>query len=289
MIWGAAFVAQSAGVEYVGPFTLNGIRLALAGLVLLAAVPLLDRLRGLPRGGWRSGGAALWKGGILCGVALFAATSLQQIGLMSTQAGKAGFITALYVVLVPLCGLALGKRPGALVWLGVALAAVGLYLLCIKGSLSLERGDAFVLLGAFGFTAHILLIDHFSPLVDGIRMSCIQFLVAGALGLVCMAALETPTAAGLRAAALPILYAGVLSGGVAYTLQIVAQKDTDPTVASLILCLESVFAVLFGWLLLGERLSAREGAGCVLMFAAIVLAQSGSWPRRSGAKTQGKL
>ena len=174
---------------------------------------------------------------------------------------------------MPLCRLFAGKRPGKLLWGSVALAAVGMYLLCMDGSLALSKGDVLVLLGAFGFTAHILIIDHFSQKVDGVRMSCIQFFVAGALSLVCMFLFETPSVPAILSAWAPILYAGLLSCGVAYTLQVVAQKDTDPTVASLILCLESVFAVLFGWLLLGETLSMKELLGCILMFVAIVLAQ----------------
>jgi drug/metabolite transporter (DMT)-like permease len=272
MIWGAAFVAQSAGMAYVGPFTLGGIRMTLGAAVLLLAMPLLDKLRGVTNG-WRTGGHSLWLGGALCGLALFAAGSLQQIALQYTTAGKAGFLTALYVVLVPVFRLVTGKRPGWRLWVSVALAAAGLYLLCVHGSLALSFGDGLLLLSAVGFTFHILIIDRFVHKVDGVRMSCIQFFVAGTLSLCCMFLLETPTWAGIQGAAIPILYTGILSCGVAYTLQIVGQKNTDPTVASLILCLESVFSVLFGWLLLHEQLSAREGAGCILMFAAIILAQ----------------
>lgn len=272
LIWGAAFVAQSAGMEQNGPFTFNTIRMILGGIVLIPCIALFDKMRHV-RLGWRSADKNLWVGGCLCGVALFTGATLQQFGIQYTSAGKAGFITALYVIFVPLCRLFAGKRPGKLLWGSVALAAVGMYLLCMDGSLSLSKGDVLVLLGAFGFTAHILIIDHFSQKVDGVRMSCIQFFVAGALSLVCMFLFEAPSVPAILSAWAPILYAGLLSCGVAYTLQVVAQKDTDPTVASLILCLESVFAVLFGWLLLGETLSMKELLGCILMFVAIVLAQ----------------
>ena len=272
MIWGAAFVAQSAGMEQNGPFTFNTVRMILGGIVLIPCIALFDKMRHV-RLGWRSADKNLWVGGCLCGVALFTGATLQQFGIQYTSAGKAGFITALYVIFVPLCRLFAGKRPGKLLWGSVALAAVGMYLLCMDGSWALSKGDVLVLLGAFGFTAHILIIDHFSQKVDGVRMSCIQFFVAGALSLVCMFLFETPSVPAILSAWAPILYAGLLSCGVAYTLQVVAQKDTDPTVASLILCLESVFAVLFGWLLLGETLSMKELLGCILMFVAIVLAQ----------------
>lgn len=272
LIWGAAFVAQSAGMEQNGPFTFNTIRMILGGIVLIPCIALFDKMRHV-RLGWRSTDKNLWVGGCLCGVALFTGATLQQFGIQYTSAGKAGFITALYVIFVPLCRLFAGKRPGKLLWGSVVLAAVGMYLLCMDGSLALSKGDVLVLLGAFGFTAHILIIDHFSQKVDGVRMSCIQFFVAGALSLVCMFLFEAPSVPAILSAWAPILYAGLLSCGVAYTLQVVAQKDTDPTVASLILCLESVFAVLFGWLLLGETLSMKELLGCILMFVAIVLAQ----------------
>lgn len=272
LIWGAAFVAQSAGMEQNGPFTFNTVRMILGGIVLIPCIALFDKMRHV-RLGWRSADKNLWVGGCLCGVALFTGATLQQFGIQYTSAGKAGFITALYVIFVPLCRLFAGKRPGKLLWGSVALAAVGMYLLCMDGSLALSKGDVLVLLGAFGFTAHILIIDHFSQKVDGVRMSCIQFFVAGALSLVCMFLFETPSVPAILSAWAPILYAGLLSCGVAYTLQVVAQKDTDPTVTSLILCLESVFAVLFGWLLLGETLSMKELLGCILMFVAIVLAQ----------------
>ena len=204
---------------------------------------------------------------------LFVGSTLQQIGIVDTTAGKAGFITAMYVVLVPVMGVFVGHKQPWLVWLGVALSAVGMYFLCVHESLSLNRGDLMVLAGAVGFSFHILLIDRYSAHVDGVKLSCLQFFVAGVLGLVFMFLFETPQISQIFAAWLPLLYAGVFSCGVAYTLQILGQRDTDPTIASMILCLEAVFSVVFSWFLLGERLSAREIFGCVLIFAAILLAQ----------------
>ena len=269
MIWGAAFVAQSAGMDYIGPFTFNGLRMLMGAAVLLPF--LLKRRTGAHTNA--SERKMLLRGGILCGVALFVGSTLQQIGIVDTTAGKAGFITAMYVVLVPVMGVFVGHKQQWLVWLGVALSAVGMYFLCVHESLSLNRGDLMVLAGAVGFSFHILLIDRYSAHVDGVKLSCLQFFVAGVLGLVFMFLFETPQISQIFAAWLPLLYAGVFSCGVAYTLQILGQRDTDPTIASMILCLEAVFSVVFSWFLLGERLSAREIFGCVLIFAAILLAQ----------------
>lgn len=269
MIWGAAFVAQSAGMDYIGPFTFNGLRMLMGAAVLLPF--LLKRRTGAHTNA--SERKMLLRGGILCGVALFVGSTLQQIGIVDTTAGKAGFITAMYVVLVPVMGVFVGHKQPWLVWLGVALSAVGMYFLCVHESLSLNRGDLMVLAGAVGFSFHILLIDRYSAHVDGVKLSCLQFFVAGVLGLVFMFLFETPQISQIFAAWLPLLYAGVFSCGVAYTLQILGQRDTDPTIASMILCLEAVFSVVFSWFLLGERLSAREIFGCVMIFAAILLAQ----------------
>ena len=211
---------------------------------------------------------------LICGVLMFTGSYIQQTGIAYTTAGKAGFLTAIYVVLVPVLGIFLKKRPKPILWVSVALACVGLYFLCFTDkTFSLAMGDTLMLSGAVLFAFHILVIDHFSPLVDGVCLSFVQFLTAGSLGLLVAFATEQPTFAALGAAAVPILYTGIFTMGVAYTLQIVAQKDTDPTVASLILCMESVFAVVFGWLILHETLSLREGVGSVFMFIAILLAQ----------------
>lgn len=272
-IWGVAFVAQSVGMEYVQPFTFNGIRSIIGGLVLIPCIFLLNRLKSPSEPIQKSSSRPLLAGGILCGLCLFAASSFQQFGIKYTTVGKAGFITACYIVIVPILGLFLKKKCSPLIWVSVLLALVGLYFLCMSGSISLGLGDLLVLIGAFLFSIHILVIDHYSPLADGVQLSCIQFFVCGVLSLICMFLFETPDLSMILMAWLPILYAGVLSCGVAYTLQVVGQKNMNPTVASLILSMESCISVLAGWLILGQALSSRELLGCVLMFAAIILAQ----------------
>lgn len=270
-IWGTAFVAQSVGMDYLEPFTFNGVRSLIGGIALLPCIWLLHKLNGESKK--EESGKVLLIGGLACGVLLFAASSLQQIGLKYTTAGKAGFITAFYIVIVPVLGIFLHKKIGWKIWFAVVLALAGLYFLCITESFSIGKGDVLIFLCALIFAVHILVIDYFSPKVDGVKMSCIQFLVCGILSLPFMFTIETPKAAAMTAAWMPLLYAGVLSCGVAYTLQILGQKNVNPAVASLILSLESCFSVLAGWIVLGERLSLRESAGCVLMFAAIILAQ----------------
>lgn len=266
-IWGAAFVAQSVGGEAVGCFTFNGVRSLIGALVLLPVIWLMDAKK-------KEDQKTLITGGICCGVMLCIASNFQQFGISFTTVGKAGFITAMYILIVPILGLFMKKKPGLQVWLGVVLAVMGLYLLCMTSeSFSLSKGDFLVLICAGFFSLHILIIDYFSPKVDGVRMSCIQFLVCGILSMVMAFIFETPEVSVILSGWLPILYAGVLSCGVAYTLQIVGQKNMDPTVASLILSLESVFSVLAGWLILNQTLSLRELSGCVLMFLAIILAQ----------------
>lgn len=278
-IWGVAFVAQSVGMNYIGPFTFSCVRSILGGIVLIPCIWFLDRLKMKEEGGTEKRTMSekekktLLIGGICCGIALCVASNLQQFGVKYTTVGKAGFITALYIVLVPIFGIFLKKKVGVKVWISVAISVVGLYLLCMTEKLSISKGDFLVLLCAIVFSIHILVIDHFSPLVDGVRMSCIQFWITGILSAIPMFLFEKPSLSAIFAAAVPLLYAGVMSSGVAYTLQIVAQKDADPTVASLILSLESVFSVLAGWVVLGQVMSMREICGCVLMFAAIILAQ----------------
>lgn len=310
-IWGTAFVAQSVGMEHVEAFTFTFARSIVGGIVLIPCIWFLRWLKrrekaasvGVvqsagtmePCGATQSSGVAEsqgmasrdvmyakrplvtkveWIGGICCGLALCAASNFQQIGIAYTTVGKAGFITALYVVIVPIMGLFFKKRVSFIVWICVVLSVIGLYLLCMtEGSLTLAYGDLLVLICAILFSVHIMVIDYFSPQGDGVVMSCIQFFVCGIVSGIIMLFVETPSLENILAAAMPILYAGVLSSGVAYTLQIVGQKDMNPTVASLILCLESVVSALAGWLILHEALTVRELIGCVLMFAAIVLAQ----------------
>lgn len=275
LIWGSAFVAQSVGMDYIGPFTFNSIRSIMGGLVLLPVIFMLKRQR--KKSGQQEPAAGnrktLVAGGVCCGIALAVASSLQQIGIVYTSAGKAGFITALYILIVPIMGLFLGRRAGLKVWIGVTLAVAGMYFLCITDGFSISKGDFLVFLCAIVFSVHILVIDHFAPKVDGVALSCIQFFVCGILCAVPMIVQEQPRISEILAAWMPLAYAGVLSCGVAYTLQIIAQKNTDPTVASLLLSLESVFSVLAGWVILGERLSGRELFGCALVFTAVLLAQ----------------
>ena len=275
VIWGAAFVAQRKGMENIGPFYFNGIRMTLAALVTTPVVWLADRKKRPAPAESPERRKNQRLGGLLCGGLLFVASSLQQLGLVSTAAGKAGFITALYVVLVPITGwLLFRKNPGRLIWLGVGLALAALYLLCMPPEgFTLQPGDLYLLGCAVCFTGQILCVDHYAPLVDGIRLSRDEFLVTGVLSLLVAVCTERFSLQGVLDALIPILYAGILSGGVGYTLQIVGQRDTDPTVASLIMCLESVFAVLTGALILGERLTPRETVGCVIMFIAVILSQ----------------
>lgn len=283
LIWGAAFVAQRAGMEYIGPFTFNGVRSFVGALVLIPVILVMDAQRKkkntdvnivpLTEEEIRTKRKTLLFGGLSCGVVLFIASSFQQLGMVYTTAGKAGFITALYIVLVPILGIFVGNKVRPILWLCVTMATVGLYLLCIKEGFSISKGDLLVLVSAFGFTIHLLVIDHFSPKTDGVKMSCLQFFICGVLSTPCMILFENIDWANIFNCWLPILYAGVMSCGVAYTLQIVAQKNTEPTVASLILSLESVFALLFGMILLQEHISLKEAIGCIIMFAAILLAQ----------------
>ena len=277
-IWGTAFVAQSAG-SGMGACSFLAGRSWLAVLVLLPTVKVFDLVRQRSTG---TTGApktpeerrCLRRASLVCGTLLFVASAAQQFGLtLNPSTAKAGFLTAMYVVLVPIFGLALGRRGSHQLWLSVAIAVCGLYLLCIGEDFSIAPGDGLLILCALCFSGHILVVDHFSRLTDCVKMSCLQFATAAVL---CMgvAVFTEPIDAGtIVQCAVPLLYAGVLSGAVGYTLQIVAQKDTDPTVASLLMSLESVFAVLAGWVLLGDMLTAREALGCVLMMGGIVLAQ----------------
>ena len=276
-IWGVAFVAQSVGMKYVEPFTFNCVRSLIGGVVLIPCIWFLNRGKAAQKDRTqeqrREEKKILVTGGILCGICLFAASNFQQFGIRYTTVGKAGFITACYIVIVPVIGIFMKKKSGRLIWLSVAMALAGLYLLCMTESLHIEKGDLLVFICALLFSLHILIIDHFSPLTDGVKMSCIQFFVCGILSGAAMLLTETPSLHSIFAAWLPILYAGVFSCGVAYTLQIVGQRNMNPTVASLILSLESCISVLAGWLILGQKLSERELLGCLIMFAAIILAQ----------------
>ena len=272
VIWGAAFVAQRVGMDHMEPFSINGIRMLLAAAVMTPVTLLTERKKSPetapdPKDQRRAG--------LLCGVMLFAASSLQQMGLVTTTAGKAGFITALYVVLVPVAAwLLFRKNPGRIIWLGVAMAVVALYFLCIPAEgFTLQGGDLLEFGCAICYTVQILCVDHYAPKVSGVRLARDEFLITGVLSLLIALFTETMTWEGIREALIPLLYSGIMSSAVGFTLQIIGQRDTDPTVASLLMCLESVFAVLTGAIILGEKMTVRETVGCVMMFSAVILAQ----------------
>lgn len=282
IIWGSAFVAQSVAMDSLGTFTFNSIRSVIAGLALLPVIYFMSRSR-KARGEGESapeaqpgGKKALVIGGVACGVILAVASALQQLGIAyDINVGKAGFLTALYIIIVPIIGIFLKKRAHFTLWISVLLAVFGMYLLCIKEGLRIETRDLLEIACAFCYSLHILVIDHFSQKVDCVKMSAIQFFVCGAVSGVAALFTEGLTSPVILLAAwLPILYSGVLSSGVGYTLQMIAQKNTSPAMASLLMSLESVFAALAGWALLSQTLTARELIGCVIMFAAILLAQT---------------
>lgn len=279
LIWGVAFVAQSVAMDYIGPYTFNAVRSLLGGIVLVPCVFLFGQKKKTVKDEDPSKGTAVDRpgdmitGGLLCGIMLFLSTTLQQVGIQYTTVAKAGFITALYIILVPILGIFLKKRVSVQIWISVVIAIIGLYLLCMKGSFYLGQGDFLVLLCSLCFALHILVIDHFTDKVNGVKLSCIQFFVSGLLSSILMFLFEAPAISAIFSAWLPIVYGGVFSSGIAYTLQIIGQKGTDPTIASLILSLESVVSVLAGWIILGQSLTPREILGCLLMFGAIILAQ----------------
>ena len=286
MIWGTAFVFQRTGMESIEPITFNAARMALAAVAVGAvsvAATAAEKKRLAGAGPVATGPGEEQRraynrdtviGGILCGTFLAAASIFQQMGIVYTTAGKAGFITAMYMLLVPVIGTVFfHKRNSWIVWLAVLIGVAGMYLLCMTEGFRLTRGDTLVCICALLFSGHILCCDHFVQLGDPIRISAIQFAACTVISAVAAVILEQPTWDKIVSAAIPILYCGLISGGLGYTLQIVAQKFTDPTIASLLMSLESVFAVIAGALLLGERMSVRELMGCVVMFAAIVLVQ----------------
>ena len=285
LIWGIAFVAQTTGGDTVGAFSFNCIRSLIGGIVLIPVIHVLDtKTDKKPKTAAEK--KTLLTGGIACGCVMFIASSFQQLGIsLGTEAGKAGFLTACYILLVPILGLFLKKKCGWNIWIGVVLTLAGLYLLCMNGTtgFSLRFSDGLVIICAVCFSLHILLVDHFSPLVDGVRLSSIQFIISGLIGLIPTFFVDMHhSLSGFYAwlpalqswnAWIPILYAGVMSCGVGYTLQIIGQNGLNPTIASLLMSLESVFSVLAGWIILGQKLTPREILGCVIIFVAIVLAQ----------------
>lgn len=271
IVWGFAFTAQSVGLESVGSFTFNSVRYFIGGLVLLPVIFVMGKIQGRKETTFNK---QAFIGGVCCGICLFIASSFQQTSLMYTSVGHCSFITAMYVIFVPVVETMMGRKNNKKIWACVFLALIGMYLLTMTGErFELTKGDMLVLIGSLCFTAHIMVIDKFSPTADGVTISCIQFFTASLLSVPVMMFMEEPQISAITSAWLPTLYAGIMSCGVAYTLQVVYQKDVPPTPASIILCLESVFGVIGGWLILGQSLSVREIVGCILMFIAIVLAQ----------------
>ena len=275
-IWGTAFVAQSVAADYLDAFSFNAARASVAFLFLLLFCMLrrwIRRAKGTDAGMTAQGKKDLLWGGLCCGAFLSVASTLQQKGIETTSAGKSGFITALYIIIVPICGIFLKKKAPRTIWLSVALAVVGLYCLCMKGDFSLSEGDFYLLLCAVCFSGQILCVDHFSEKVDGAALSCVQFLVMAVLCSAGMLMNGLPSREAVQPCLGAILYAGVFSSGVAYTLQILAQRGSNPTVVSLLMSMEAVFATIAGALILHDRMSGREYLGCVLMLAAVILAQ----------------
>ena len=286
-IWGVAFVAQSMGLDYVEAMTFNGCRFLLGGTVLLPVIYFRKKrqLKQAPdEGQKRKQRKITLVGGICCGLALCTASCLQQYGIQYTTVGKTGFITALYIVIVPILGIFLKKKISPLVWAGAVLAVSGFYFLCITENAGINKGDILVFFCAVCFSFHIMIIDYFAPKADGVQLSCVQFYVSGIICMMAAFLLETPSMQEIMAGAIPILYAGIFSCGVAYTLQIVGQARVNPTVASMILSLESVISVLAGWVILQETLTGRQIVGCILVFGAVILAQL-PWPIVGKGKT----
>ena len=274
LIWGCAFIAQSVGMELIGPFTFQAVRCTLAVAFLIPAATVLDLgkcslSKSLDK--WKN--PLLWKSGIICGSALFVAASLQQVGLVYTDAGKAGFITAMYIVLVPILGFFLGQKPPKTAVISVVLAVIGLYLLSCVGVSQINTGDMLILGCAMAFAVQITCIDRLAGDLDGLRLNCIQSLVVAVLSIPFMLITETVQLENILACWMPLGFAGILSMGVAYSLQIIGQKDLEPTTASLIMSLESVIAALAGWLILNEVMTGWEFTGCILVFAAVILSQ----------------
>lgn len=287
-IWGTAFVAQDLCADSIGAFAFNATRYFIAVLALLVVILISDKVKKnkptLTAQEKKAANKQLWLGGLCCGAALAIASNFQQAGLVAgTDAGKAGFITALYVVLVPVFGLFFKRKVSLPTWIAVVLSVVALYLLCIKGDFSLAPGDLLVLVCAVCFAIHILVIDHFTAYCDGVKLSCLQFLFAGIISTICMFIFEDVDFAAILSCTLPLLYVGIFSCGVGYTLQILAQKDSNPTVVTILLSLESVFAVIAGAIILKQQMTVREYIGCAIMFAAVILAQI-QFPTRQKAE-----
>lgn len=273
-IWGTAFVAQSMGMDHIGAFTFNAARSFVGAFAVFIIVLVNDKIQNKNKSIDKKHNNKLYiRGGIICGVILFAASGFQQVGMQYTTAGKAGFITTLYIILVPIIGVFLKKKAGVKVWISTIIAIVGIYLLSIKEGLTIGIGDTYVICCALVFSFHIIVVDKYSSITDVIKMSCVQLIVCGVSSLAVAIIFENINIDGLIKTIGPILYTGVLSSGVAYTCQMIGQKDTKPAVASILMSLEAVFAALGGWIILNERLSIKELIGCVLVFIAVIITQ----------------
>ena len=271
IIWGSTFIAQSVGMDYIGPFTFLTMRAVLAVPFLIVLLFVMERNPAETVRKWLD--PKLWKAGLICGISLFVAAGLQQVGIVHTTAGKAGFITAMYILLVPILGIFLKKLPPVTVWVSVVMAVIGLYFLSCVGVSQINIGDLYLLGCAFTYAVQITLVDIYGPGLDGFRLNCVQTLVSGFFAAIFMSFLETPDISNILGCWTSIAYAGILSTGIAFSLQIIGQKHVEPAPASLIMSLESVFAVLSGWLFLQERMSKYEITGCILVFAAVILSQ----------------
>ncbi len=268
-IWGFAFAFQSQGLDYMGPFTFNGTRF-LIGAIVLVPVIFIFRKPGEKQKLTKKDVKTTIFGGLVCGLCLCVASSLQQFAIFYTSVGKAGFLTTLYIILVPIIGIFFKKKVSIMVWIGAALSVVGMYLLCVSETMSINKGDILAFCCAIVFAFHILSVDYFAPKTNGIVLSCLQFLVSGICAMVLACVFEQPTLTQILNGIGPLLYVGVMSSGVAYTLQILGQKNADPTIASLIMSLESAVSVIGGWLILHQKLTTKELLGCLLMFIAVV-------------------
>ena len=269
LIWGFAFAFQSRGMEHMGPMTFNGIRFLIGAIVLIPVIFLFKKT-GEKRSASKEDIKITVLGGIICGLCLFGASSLQQFGIQYTSVGKAGFLTTLYIILVPIIGIFFKRKVSAIVWIGALLSVAGMYLLCVSETMSINKGDVLAFGCAIIFAFHILAVDHFAPKTNGVVLSCLQFLTSGICAMIVAFIFEHPTMTEIVNGIVPLLYVGVMSSGVAYTLQILGQKNADPTIASLIMSLESAVSVLGGWLILHQKLTGKELLGCLLMFIAVI-------------------
>lgn len=269
LIWGFAFAFQSRGMEHMGPMTFNGIRFLIGAIVLIPVIFLFKKT-GEKRSASKEDIKITVLGGIICGLCLFGASSLQQFGIQYTSVGKAGFLTTLYIILVPIIGILFKRKVSAIVWIGALLSVAGMYLLCVSETMSINKGDVLAFGCAIIFAFHILAVDHFAPKTNGVVLSCLQFLTSGICAMIFAFIFEQPTMTEIVNGIVPLLYVGVMSSGVAYTLQILGQKNADPTIASLIMSLESAVSVLGGWLILHQKLTGKELLGCLLMFIAVI-------------------